>query len=114
MYRDYSKYYPDEVVHLEKPVRLCCAGDDKDYSSLVQMSDYGKHFVDEMVRVFEREGTEKFAKLCIWDNPYLKAAGINPRLPLRYRFLHWYLRKTQKVSNRITVKLMDKVLKRLY
>ena len=78
MYRGYSKYYPDSLCHLDTPVKLCRMNDEKDYSYMVQTSDYGKHYVDEMVRVFEREGTGKFAKLCIWDNPYLKAAGITP------------------------------------
>ena len=114
MYRDYSKYYPDQLVHLTAPVKLCCMGDEKDYSCLVRTADYGKHYVEEMLRVFEREGTDKFAKLCIWDNPYLKAAGINPRLPLRYRLLHWYLRNTQAISNHCVVVVMDKVLKRIY
>ena len=111
MYRGYSKYYPDKLCHLERPVKLCCKGNDKDYSYLVQTADYGKHYVDEMVRVFEREGTEKFAKLCIWDNPYLKAAGVNPKLPLRIRLLHGYLRKTQQVSDKKMVRLADKALK---
>ena len=114
MYRGYSKYYPDQLVHLDAPVKLCRMGEGKDYKFLVQTTDYGKHYVEEMVQVFEREGTDKFAKLCIWDNPYLKAAGINPRLPLRYRFLHWYLRKTQAASNGKIVKLIDKVFKRLF
>ena len=111
MYREYSKYYPDNIVHLDKPVKLCCMGDNKDYAYLVQTSDYGKHYVDEMVRVFEREGIDKFAKLCIWDNPYLKAAGFSPKLQLKYRLLHWYLRKTQGNSNKETVRAIDKLLK---
>ena len=112
MYREYSKYYPDNIVHLDKPVKLCCMGDNKDYAYLVQTSDYGKHYVDEMVRVFEREGIDKFAKLCIWDNPYLNAAGLSPKLPLKYRLLHWYLRKTQGISNKKIVKTIDKLLKK--
>ena len=114
MYRDYSKYYPDEMVHLDQPVKLCCMDDDMDYSYLVQTSDYGKHFVGEMFRVFQREGTAKFAKLCIWDNPYLKAEGVAPKLPLRYKLLHWYLRKTQGISSKKSIKLFDKILKRFY
>lgn len=114
MYRGYSKYYPDKLWYLDHPVKLCSMGDDRDYSSLVQTADYGKHYVEEMLRVFKREGTDKFAKLCIWDNPYLKAAGVNPRLPLRYRILHWYLRKTQRFASKNVVRLMDKVLKRIY
>lgn len=114
MYRAYSRYYPDHLTHLDAPVKLCRMGEDEDYSSLVQTADYGKHYVDEMVRVFQREGTAKFAKLCIWDNPHLKEAGIDPKLPLRYRFLHWYLRKTQSHSRNKLVKGIDKLLKVLY
>lgn len=114
MYRGYTKYYPDNITYLTAPVRLCCANNEKDYSCLVRTTDYGKHYVDEMVRVFKREGTDKFMSLCIWDNPYLKAAGINPRLPLKYRLLHCYLRKTQRVSNWVMVRLVDKLLKRIY
>lgn len=114
MYRDYAKYYPESVIHLDTSVKLCCINDDKDYSSLVRTSDDGKHFVDEMIRVFQREGTSKFAKLCIWDNPSLKAAGFNPKLPLRYKLMHWYLRKTQRYSERKVVVFIDKVLKQLY
>ena len=114
MYRNYTNYYPEEVSRLDEPVKLCCKGDTVDYSYLVKSSDYGKHYVEEMLQVFQREGTDKFLRLCIWDNPYLQAAGINPKLPLRIRLLHWYLRKTQEVSGKKTIKLIDKVLKRLY
>ena len=114
MYRGYNKYYPDNLSRLEDPVKLCCAGSSDDYSNLVKTSDYGKHYVDEMIQVFKREGTDKFLKLCIWDNPYLVEAGITPRIPLKYRLLHSYIRKTQPKANTIMVRMIDKVLKRLY
>lgn len=113
MYRGYSKYYPDHLEHLVEPLKLCCKGEVKDYSYLVKTSDYGKHYVEEMVKVINREGVDKFAMLCIWDNPYLKAAGINPRLPFRYKLLHWYLRNTQGVSEKKIVKMLDGMLKRI-
>lgn len=114
MYRNYNKYYPDSLIHEDNPVKLCCMGDPKDYSYLVKTSDYGKHYVDEMIQVFKREGTDKFLKLCIWDNPYLVEAGINPVIPLKYRMLHFYLRKSQSNADKKIVRLMDKVLKKLY
>lgn len=113
MYRNYNKYYPDNISLLDTPVRLCRKGEEKDYSYLVSSSDYGKHYVDEMVAVFEREGTDKFAKLCIWDNPYLQAAGINPKLPLKYRLLHRYLKKTQSYSSSKIIKWIDRIFKLL-
>lgn len=114
MYRGYSKYYPDRLTHLDAPVKLCCMGSGTDHSDLVRTSDYGKHYVDEMVQVFRREGTDKFLKLCIWDNPYLIKAGVKPKIPLKYRMLHSYLRKTQSKSGAKIIKLTDKVLRRLY
>lgn len=114
MYRGYNKYYPDNLIHLETPVKLCRMGDRTDYSYLVKTSDYGKHYVDEMVQVFSREGTDKFLKLCIWDNPYLVDAGVKPRIPLKYRILHSYLRKSQSKSDTKIIRLADKILKRLY
>ena len=89
-------------------------GSPEDYSYLVKTSDYGKHYVDEMVQVFEREGTDKFLKLCIWDNPHLVEAGVTPKLPLKYKLLHSYLRKTQPKSDSKIIGLIDKVLKLIY
>lgn len=79
--------------------------------NLVRSDDVGRYYIDEMLTIFKREGLKKFLKLDIWDNPYLKAAGINPKLPLRYRLLHRYLRNTQKNSDKKIIKLVDKVLK---
>jgi len=114
MFRVYNKYYPDSILHLGKPVKLCCKDDPKDYSYLVKTSDYGKHYVEEMVQVFEREGTDRFLSLGIWDNPYLIEAGFRPRIPLKYRLLHIFLKKTQAVSENKVIKLIDSLLKRVY
>ena len=114
IFRGYNKYYPDQLSYLDKPVKLCCVGNKKDYSYLVKTSDYGRHYVDEMVQVFNREGTDKFLKLCIWDNPYLIQAGIQPRIPLKFRLLHSYLRKTQPKADRKFVRIIDRILTRVY
>lgn len=114
LFRSYSKYYPDNLSYLDEPVKLCCAGNSKDYSDLVRTSDYGKHYVDEMVQVFKREGTDKFLKLCIWDNHYLIEAGIQPSIPFGFRLLHSYLRKTQPKADRKIVRIMDRFLTLVY
>lgn len=114
LFRGYNKYYPDNMTRLEFPVKLCCMGSAEDYSYLVKTSDYGKHYVEEMVQVFEREGTGKFLKLCIWDNPHLAEAGVAPKLPLKYKLLHSYLRRTQPKADSRVIGLIDKVLTVLY
>lgn len=110
LFRSYNQ--PRPIIHtLERDVSLreICFG--ADVKNLVKTDDIGKYYIDEMTSIFEREGLGKFLKLDIWNNPYLEAEGINPKLPLRIKALHWYLRKTQKVSDKGIVKAMDKVLK---
>lgn len=115
MYRSYNKFYPtNSITQLNNPLRICCKGKNIDYSYLVKTSDYGKHYIDEIKQIFNREGLEKFYKLCIWDNPYLKEAGFNPKIPIKYRILHNYLRKTQEKSEGKIINYIDKLLKRLY
>lgn len=114
MYRGYNKYYPDKLTRLQTPVKLCSMNCPEDYSYLVKTSDYGKHYVEEMIQVFKRKGTDKFLKLCIWDNPYLIEAGITPKIPLNYRMLHSYLRKSQSKAGTKVIQLIDKVLKKIY
>lgn len=112
LFRMYNRVYPSNC--LEEEVLLYNVGEHVDARSLLRMGDVGQYYIDEMVQVFQREGTGEFLKLCIWDNPYLKSAGINPRIPLKYRWLHSYLRKTQPKSDSRIIRLLDMLLKRLY
>lgn len=105
---------PPKIHPLENEVRLKAVGSDDDICKLVKTNDIGQYYIDEIISIFKREGLEKFLKLDIWDNPYLNEAGIDPRLPLRYKVLHWYLRNTRSVSDRKVVGIIDKVLKHLY
>ena len=110
-HRTYSRYYPGGVILSSQPVKLTCKGDDKDYSCMIKSADYGKHYIDEMVRIFQRDGYDRFMKLNIWGNPYLLEKGIRPRRPVHIRALHWYLNHTD--DNSMFVKWIDKVLKLL-
>ena len=109
----YRAYHQERfaVESLQNEVALCQIGNQRDVKGLIRLDDVGQYYIEEMKAIFMRDGYRKYLKLDIWDNPYLKAAGVNPRLPLRYRLLHRYLRKTQKASNQKHIRLIDKVLK---
>ena len=113
LFRNYN--HPDSITEkLQNEVLLCSKDQQEDVRPLVRNDDFGKYYIDEMVGIFNREGVEKVLKIDIWDNSYLKAAGINPRIPLKYRWLHSYLRKTRQNSNKKHIKFLDKVLKRVF
>ncbi len=113
LYRNYNRPESD-ITCLHQDVKLYIKDDDCDARDLVKLGDVGHYYIDEMIRIFQRDGVQKYLKLDIWDNPYLIAAGFSPTIPVKYQWLHSYLRKTQPKANNKIVKLMDKVLKRIY
>lgn len=81
-----------------------------DIKPLVHTSDHGQHYIDEIVSILQREGFRKFKKLCIWDNPDLRAAGVNYRPPILIRMVHRYLHATQPRYDSLVIKAIDKAL----
>lgn len=110
IYRTY--HYLPNTVSLDSEEILTTI-DNRDITSLVRTSDHGQHYIDEMVAIIKREGAKKFEKLCIWDNPDLRAAGITYRPPLHIRILHNYLKVTQRHSHSFPVRIIDKILKKI-
>ena len=107
-------YHPNPATEiLEQNLELYALGSDENMAHLVMHEDYGRYYIEEMKAIFQRDGIGKYLKLDIWNNPYLKEAGINPKMPLRFKLLHCYLRKTQSVSGKMMVRIMDKVLKQI-
>ena len=110
IFRDYHQL-DDDIVSLGQIVELSAVGSDENMAYKVKQEDVGQYYVDEMLAIFQRDGLNKYFKLDIWENPCLKDAGICPKIPLKYRLLHSYLRKTQQVSNRRFIRIIDKLLK---
>ena len=107
LYREYT-YIIRHSTPRGESVQLAGVGHE-----MVKMSGIGQHYIDEMVAIFRREGCYRFRHLCIWDNPDLRAAGINYRPPLADRVLHAYLRCTQPVFRWRVIRLIDKGLRYL-
>lgn len=109
----YRLYHSSQLApsSLKKEVVLYIVNNPIDARDLVKMGDIGPYYVDEMVRIFQRDGYKKYLKIDIWDNPYLIKAGVTPRVPLKYKVLHSYLRKTQPWADKKLVQSLDRILK---
>lgn len=112
MYRSYTDIVHHQAPLLDKEVRICSTNND-DLRPLLQHSNNGRHFIDEMAAIFQREGVRKFYPLCIWDNKDLRDAGINAKPTLPYRLIHHYLRTTQAYKDKALIRIIDKVLKKV-
>ena len=107
----YRAYHDEPLTRvLDREVAIESADGDN-LSYLVDVTDNGQHYIDEMAAIFRREGFRKFRWLCIWDSPSLAEAGINYRPPFAARLLHAYLRATQKHRSSFWVRAVDKILK---
>lgn len=113
LYRDYTRILDFKAPRLDTSTLLSTA-DGHDITPLVRTSDHGQHYVEEMVAILQRNGIRKFRKLCIWDNPDLRAAGIDYRPPLPIRLVHTYLRATQRNSGPLPIRVIDKFLKKIF
>ena len=113
LYRFYNPPLP-EIETLTDDIVLYAIGFPTDIRDMVKTGDIGQYYIEEMVQIFRRDGYKKYLKIDIWDNPYLSDAGATPRVPLKYRLLHAYLRKTQPKAKSRIVQLIDKVLKVLF
>ena len=113
IFRTYNPPHPPTST-LATEIRLINYGSGEDVKRLVKSNDIGLYYIDEMLSIFNRDGLKKYRKLNIWDNPYIKAASINPRIPLHYKILYWYLKKTQEIADKNIVKAIDKVLKNVF
>lgn len=113
-YRGYNDFYPLGVQYINNPVQLTCMGSEVPINDMVKTADIGQHYIDEMVAVFKREGTDKFIKLGIWDNPHLAKVFPIPHRPFYVKQVHSYLRATQNIHRKLIIRAIDKVLKRFF
>lgn len=113
IFRTYNPPQPP-ISTLTNEVHLIERVFGEDAKRLVKSDDVGQYYIDEIQSIIQREGLGKFLKLNIWDNPYIKATGINPRIPLHYKILHWYLKRTQEASDKKNIKAIDKALKYIF
>lgn len=110
LFRYYNPPQPAIDCLSEEPV-LYRKDEGVDARALVKTGDVGQYYIDEMIHIFQRDGFKKYLKIDIWDNPFLKESGVSPRVPLIYRVLHAYLRKTRPYAKSLPVRLLDKMLK---
>ena len=76
----------------------------------VDLHDEGAYYTSEILKYFKRDGIGKFALLDICDEGWMKKNGLSdPRTKL-HKLIQYYLKKTTPISNRIIVKVFDKVL----
>jgi len=74
-----------------------------------------KCYMDEYtVERFPRHSMKDLRKLDIWDEAFLKAYSLDDPQRVIDRWVHSYLRKTAMKQDKKPIRLLDKIIKKLY
>lgn len=83
-----------------------------DIFSLVDV-DSVPPLVEESKNLLCKNGVEHYAKLDIWDEPFITYLGISDPRKCWMKVLHKYLHVTMKYKNILLIRVLDKGLKRI-
>ena len=80
--------------------------DDIDFSSENTWYD------DEIIKYIQKYGEKKFSILDIWDKDFIKQNNLNDPRSFWIKLIHQYLRRTNRFSKTILIRLIDKIFKK--
>ena len=90
---------------------------DKDGFDLLSMVDTeaAKCYMDEyVVERFPRHTKQELRKLDIWDEAFLRAYNLDNPERLVDKWIHSYMRRTASKKERPSIRIIDKIIKKLY
>jgi len=70
---------------------------------------FDKYIVDR----FEKNGTNPYKKIDIWQNSFVQEYSLNDPRSIWVKFIHYYLQKTQTNYDVFPIKIIDKILRKI-
>ena len=85
-----------------------------DIIALVNKEDEGEYYLQECRRMINENGCSLYKKLDIWSEDFCEITGVQNPQTLIDRMMHCYLRITNPIHKNIIIRIIDKVLKKIY
>lgn len=85
-----------------------------DIVDLLNLKDEGKHYTESVFRKIGEKGIKYFKKLDVWDAKFLLKNNIADPRTLVDKIMHTYLHCTNKFAKSIFIRIIDKILKKIY
>lgn len=113
-YRSYHSLTDEEFFDVPQDAFLFYKKNKVDIISLLDLSDEGAHYTESVLNNFKLRGINYFRKLDIWDEEFLQRNKIKDPRRLIDKFMHCYLRKSNKYSNSFIIHAIDYIAKRFF
>ena len=112
LYRQYHPLVDTKIYPVPDDAYIYYQRQGLDIPSMLNLSDDGEHYTKEVKAYFEKNGTQRYLMLDIWDEDWCKRNGIEaPKRSMAQKLLMRYLKITNPYSRLWLVRAMDKVLK---
>ena len=116
MYRQYRLHEIDESNAVEVPFGIYeyYLKNSLDLFSNLNMDDSGIHYDESVLDKIRQKGIKYFSKLSVWDDEFLNKYKLESPYSLIDRIMFFYLRKSNKYYKSIVIRMIDKILKKIY
>ena len=85
-----------------------------DIESLIDLNDGGQHYIDNVLSNLKDKGLKHFRKLNIWDKDFVEKYNLQDPRNWSDKLILFYLDLTNKYSQTIIIRAIDKILKKVY
>lgn len=115
MYRSYhAKQKEKEFFDVPNDVFNYYLAHNIDLRLLDNSSDIGQYYLNESSRMIEETGITSYRKLDIWSKEFCSYLKVKNPQNIFDHCIHTYLSLTSRYANTLPVRIIDKILKKIY
>lgn len=115
--RFYRQYHPVlEETFYEVPTDIYAYYETNgiDVMTLLNLQDEGRHYTEAVLCKIEEKGIEYFKKLDVWESGFLRNNNLRDPRTWIDKMIHAYLHCTNKYQKTLFIRIIDKLLKKIY
>lgn len=114
VYRQYNQTWQNEnLISLGGDLFDWYKSQGVDVLGLIDLKDAGQYYVDRVLENICRDGVAKYAILDIWNNEFCEKYHLQDPRNIWQKMVHGYLRLTKKYADKLIIRGMDKIMKRI-
>ena len=113
-YRQYHPVLEETFYEVPMDTYACYEANGIDVVEMLNLQDEGKHYTDAVLRKIGEKGIEYFKKLDVWESGFLRNNNLRDPRTWWDKMMHTYLRATNKYQKTILIRIIDKLLKKIY
>lgn len=115
IYRQYHSSDKKDVLTVPENAYIYYQEQGLDILSMINLADEGEHYTKEIMSYFEKNGTDKYIMLDIWDTEWCERNGVKvPSRNILQKIIMLYLKISNPYASSLIIRAIDKILKMIF